>query len=59
MADKEKALLDYLYFVTMKKKPDNDRLNIKEISIIKIKQYLKQYNNPLLESKIKKLLIIK
>jgi len=59
MADKEKALLDYIYFVVLKKKPDNDRLNTKDISITKIKKYLKKYNNPLLEEKIKKLLIIK
>ena len=59
MADKEKALLDYIYFVVLKKKPDNDRLNTKDISIPKIKKYLKKYNNPLLEEKIKKLLIIK
>jgi predicted transcriptional regulator of viral defense system len=59
MADKEKALLDYLYFVTMKKKPENDRLYLKEMSTSKIKKYLKQYNNPLLEAKIKKLLITK
>ena len=59
MADKEKALLDYIYFVILKKKSDNDRLNTKDISIVKIKKYLKRYNNPLLEEKIKKLLTIK
>lgn len=59
MADKEKALLDYIYFVALKKKPDNDRLNIKDISVPKIKKYLKKYSNSLLEEKIKKLLTIK
>jgi hypothetical protein len=59
MADKEKALLDYMYFVVIKKKPENDRLNIKDISSTKIKKYLKKYNNSLLENKIKELLIIK
>ncbi|HRZ29704.1 MAG TPA: hypothetical protein P5052_03040 [Candidatus Paceibacterota bacterium] len=58
MADKEKALLDYLYFVIMKKKTNNDRLNIKNISVTKIKKYLKKYNNPLLNAEIKKLLIM-
>ncbi|MDD4784604.1 MAG: hypothetical protein PHY32_03600 [Candidatus Pacebacteria bacterium] len=58
MADKEKSLLDYLYFVIMKKKTNNDRLNIKNISVAKIKKYLKKYNNPLLNAEIKKLLIM-
>lgn len=56
IANKEKALLDYLYFVSLKKKPENDRLELREISINKIKKYLKFYNSPLLEKQVKQLL---
>lgn len=50
MADKEKALVDYLYLVALKKIPSNDRLlenlkNIKDLDKTKIKEYAKMYSN--------------
>ena len=41
IAEPEKALLDYLYFVILKKKRFNDRLNMKSISKLKLLQYAK------------------
>jgi hypothetical protein len=55
MANKEKAFLDYMYFVALNKKPENNRLIIKDLSITKIKKYLKVYNSKSLELKIKNL----
>jgi len=43
IAEPEKALLDYLYFVILKKKTFNDRLNIKNISKIKLFKYTKYF----------------
>jgi len=45
MAEPEKALLDYLYFVSMKKKALNDRLNIEPISRPKLLSYTKHFRN--------------
>jgi predicted transcriptional regulator of viral defense system len=55
IANKEKAFLDYMYFVALNKKPENNRLIIKDLSITKIKKYLKVYNSQSLELKIKNL----
>lgn len=43
IAEPEKALLDYLYFVLLKKKAFNNRLNIKHISKIKLLKYAKHF----------------
>lgn len=43
IAEPEKALLDYLYFVVLKKKIFNNRLNIKHISKIKLLKYAKHF----------------
>jgi predicted transcriptional regulator of viral defense system len=45
IAEPEKALLDYLYFVVLKKKLFNDRLNIKNVSKIKLLKYAKFFKN--------------
>ena len=39
IADPEKALADYLYFVSLGKKTLNDRLNVHEVKRDKLKQY--------------------
>ena len=44
MADPEKALLDYLYFQSLKKKSALDRFDLKECSRKKIIQYAKIFN---------------
>lgn len=45
IAEPEKALLDYLYFVALKKKAFNDRLNIKNISKTKLLKIAKNFKN--------------
>lgn len=40
LADPEKALADYLYFVDLKKKSLNDRLNLRDINRTKLTQYV-------------------
>lgn len=50
IADQDKAYLDYLYFVFLKKLPPNDRLFIRsreKIDLSKIKIYLPLYKNQL------------
>src|SRR3989344_5221796 len=44
IAEPEKALVDYLYFVSLNKKPKNDRLDIKSLNKGKILKYTKLYN---------------
>jgi len=44
-AEKEKALADYLYFVFLKRKAWNDRLNIKGIDRKKFDQYVVLFQN--------------
>lgn len=46
IADPEKALVDYLYFVALSKKPLNERLNLENLSRKKIAEYAKLYNRP-------------
>jgi hypothetical protein len=46
MAEPEKALADYLYFVSIGKKTLNDRLNLKNISRKKIRKYAALYERP-------------
>lgn len=55
IAEPEKALLDYLYFVVLKKKPVNDRLDIKNISKIKLLKYAKFFKKDELTLFIKRL----
>ncbi|MBI2025904.1 MAG: hypothetical protein HYT06_00835 [Candidatus Levybacteria bacterium] len=43
IADKEKALVDYLYFESLGKKPHNDRLNLSGIDKEKLQEYLKLF----------------
>lgn len=45
LAEPEKALLDYLYFVILKKKTFNDRLKIKGVSKVKLLKYAKYFKN--------------
>jgi predicted transcriptional regulator of viral defense system len=44
-ADKEKALADYLYFVFLKKKPWNDRMNLNNIKLNILNYYIKLFDN--------------
>lgn len=44
-AEKEKALADYLYFIFLKRKSWNDRLNIKGIDRKKLNQYVVLFQN--------------
>ncbi|MBL7131037.1 MAG: hypothetical protein ISS45_06525 [Candidatus Omnitrophica bacterium] len=53
IAEPEKALLDYSYFVLLKKKTFNDRLNIKNISKIKLLKYAKHFKKDKLIQLIK------
>lgn len=49
IATPEKALADYLYFVSLGKKRHNDRLNIKEVDFVKLKKYLRLFSRKSLE----------
>lgn len=55
IAEPEKALVDYLYFVTLNKKPFNDRLDITGLDKQKIGEYAKLYNRPKINGLLKKL----
>lgn len=52
IADPEKALVDYLYFVSIGKRPQNDRLNILRLNKEKILKYMRLYDRPKLEKLI-------
>jgi len=56
IAEPEKALVDFLYFVVLKKKPHNDRLKISSLQKGKIMQYAKLYQKEMLIRLIKDLL---
>ena len=43
IAEPEKALVDYLYFVSLGKKPLNDRLNLADVDERKIRHYASLY----------------
>lgn len=49
MATPEKALVDYLYFVSLGKKNLNERMNFRGIDFGKVKNYSKLFGNPKLE----------
>ena len=53
IAEPEKALLDYLYFVILKKKTFNDRLSLKNISKIKLLKYAKCFKKDKLTQLVK------
>lgn len=55
IAEQEKALVDYLYFVSLKKKPANDRLRITHLNRKKIIEYAKLFNRPALMALVSKL----
>jgi len=46
MAEPEKALVDYLYFVSLGKKPQNDRLNTASLDRQKVLHYASLYQRP-------------
>lgn len=56
IAEKEKALVDYLYFVSLKKSPENDRLVLAGLRVHKIREYASLYKRELLHQRIKALL---
>jgi len=49
LAEPEKALVDYLYFVSLGKKPQNDRLNTANLDKQKVLQYASLYQRTGLE----------
>jgi predicted transcriptional regulator of viral defense system len=49
IAEPEKALVDYLYFLYLKKTPSNDRLNSHKCNKQKIFGYVTTFKNPLFE----------
>lgn len=53
IAEKEKALVDYLYFVSLKKSPENDRLETQGYDKKKIIYYSKLFKNKKLTELIK------
>ena len=46
LAEPEKALVDYLYFVSLGKKPKNDRLNTASLDRQKVLHYASLYKRP-------------
>jgi hypothetical protein len=55
MAEPEKALVDYLYFVALGKKEFNERFHMKSLNMTKVKQYAKLYKRKKLNAIIKNL----
>lgn len=53
IADPEKALIDYLYFVALGKKTLNDRLDISRLDKSKILRYARLFNNQKLDKIVK------
>ena len=53
IAEPEKALLDYLYFVILKKKTFNNRLSIRNISKVKLLKYAKCFKKDKLTQLVK------
>ena len=46
IAEPEKALADYLYFVSLGKKTLNDRLSIRNLDMKKVREYAKLFDRP-------------
>lgn len=55
MAEPEKALVDYLYFVALGKKPTNDRFNLSALNRQKIESYAMLFARPKLIQLIREL----
>ncbi|OGF27849.1 hypothetical protein A2331_07145 [Candidatus Falkowbacteria bacterium RIFOXYB2_FULL_34_18] len=55
MAEPEKALLDYLYFLTLNSGKINSRINITKLNKQKIKKWQKLFNNPKIDKFITEL----
>lgn len=56
MAEPEKALVDYLYFVSLGKKPKNDRLNTSNLEVGKVLRYASLYQRRGLDRLLKEVL---
>ncbi|MBM4461107.1 MAG: hypothetical protein FJ011_25675 [Chloroflexi bacterium] len=56
IAEPEKALVDYLYFVSLGKKPENERLNTANLDKDKALQYASLYSRPGLSKLLKEVL---
>ena len=56
IADPEKAMVDYLYFVCLGRKPGNDRLNTASLDRQKALGYASLYHRASLEQRIKEML---
>ena len=56
MAEPEKALVDYLYFVSLGKKPKNDRLNLASLDRQKVLHYASLYQRTGLDQLLKNIL---
>ena len=54
LATPEKAVADFLYFVYLGKKDDNDRLDLKKINFRKLEEYLQLFGKPELVALAKK-----
>lgn len=55
MAEPEKAVVDFLYFVSLGKRQLNDRLTVRRLNRKKIIAYAKLYNRPSLIQRVQKL----
>jgi len=51
IADKEKALLDYLYLLSLKKRPFNERIDLKKIDTQKLGYYVRYYKENIKKNK--------
>ncbi len=56
MAEPEKALVDYFYFVALGKKAPNERLNVSSLNIEKIQYYAKLFQRPKVEQLVRQAL---
>lgn len=48
IAEPEKAIVDYLYLVSLGRRQTNDRLNVANLDVRKIKEYTKLFHRPML-----------
>ncbi len=55
LATPEKALVDFLYFVDLKKKPLNDRLTVRSLAWSKVQAYVKLFSRPSLAKLVSRL----
>ena len=52
IAEKEKALLDYIYLLSLNKQPINERLDLEKIETEKLGYYVKYYKRNLKKNKV-------